>query len=104
MTKAVIILLLVVAMIAWAGALWCVVAGNRSFYPWFRPLHAAGVLPPNGRGPAFVTWRRLLGDEPEDDVVAEVNRQAARKWFLRSFGFMAIFCLCAGLAVAVDSL
>jgi hypothetical protein len=71
---------------------------------WFRPLHAAGVLPANGRGPAFVTWRRLLGAKPEEDRASEVDRLAARAWFLRSFACMAVFCLCLGLAVLVKSL
>src|SRR3954467_1493724 len=103
MTEAGIILLLAVARIGWAGWLWLLVLGNPSFYPWFRPLHAEGVLPANGRGPAFVTWRRLLGDKPEEDHVAEANRLAARAWFLRSFACTAVFVLCLGLAALVKS-
>jgi hypothetical protein len=104
MTQAIIIVLLVVAVIAWAGCVWCIVACNRNFYPWFRPLHAAGVLPANDRGPAFVTWRRLLGDKPEQDRAAEANRLAARAWVLRSFACTAVFLLCLGLAALVKSL
>src|SRR4051812_10856501 len=64
---------------AWAALIWCIVAANRGFYPWFQPLHQAGVLPANGRGPALITWRRLLANEPEEDATAEAYRVAARR-------------------------
>lgn len=97
MSHGIIIALLVLAIAAWIGGAVCVMAGNRSFYPWHRPLCDSGVLPPNGRGPALATWRRLLGSEPEQDAEAEGYRRSARRWFLRFFGFAAAFSLCIGL-------
>jgi hypothetical protein len=99
MQNGIVIALLLLAVAAWVGGFVSVVVGNRRFYPWHRPLYEAGVLPPNGRGPAFTTWRRLLGSVPEPDPAAEAYRSSARRWFLRSFGFSAAFCTCVGLAV-----
>jgi hypothetical protein len=103
MRHGIVIALLLLAVAAWIGAVVAVIAGNRSFYPWHRPLCDAGVLPPNGRGPALTTWRRLLGGEPEHDPMAEAHRSAAKRWFLRFFGFAAAFAICLGLALLADS-
>jgi hypothetical protein len=97
MSHGIILALFVLAIAAWIGCVLCVMVGNRSFYPWHRPLCDAGILPPNGRGPALATWRRLLGSEPELDAEAEVYRCSAKRWFLRFVGFGATFCLCVGL-------
>jgi hypothetical protein len=99
MQNGIVIALLLLAVAAWVGGFVSVVVGNRSFYPWHRPLSEAGVLPPNGRGPAFTTWRRLLGSVPEPDPGAEAYRRSAKRWFLRAFGFSAAFGICLGLAV-----
>jgi hypothetical protein len=96
--------LLVLAIPPWAAAIVCIVRGNRSFYPWYRPLRDARVLPPGGRGPALQTWVRLLGRTPETEPAAERLRQEAKHWFLRFFAFAAWFCGCIAIAFAVDAL
>ena|SRR5438034_7909303 len=96
MSHGIILALLVLVIVTWTGGVLCVMVGNRSFYRWHRPLCDAGILPPNGRGPALATWRRLLGSEPEQDAEAEVYRCSAKRWFLRFFGFAVSFCLCIG--------
>jgi hypothetical protein len=100
----IVIALLVVAMAAWVATLVSTIAANRSFYPWHGPLCDAGVLPPNGRGPAFSTWRRLLGQEPEPDPDAEALRREAKRYALRMFASAAVFVGCVGLAAIVMAL
>jgi len=93
-----VVTFIVLGVAAWVGALMCLIRANRSFYPWHRPLAEAGILPPNSRGPALATWRRLLGNRPEQDATAEAYRLAARGWAIRMFGLGALFVLCLGLA------
>jgi hypothetical protein len=101
MSHGIILALLVLAIAAWIGGVLCVMVGNRSFYPWHRPLRDAGILSSNGRGPALATWRRLLGSEPEQDAEAEGYRCSAKRWFLRFFGFAAAFCFSIGLLLVL---
>jgi hypothetical protein len=94
-----------VALVALAAPAWfatgvCIVAFNRSFYPWHRPIEAAGVLPPNGMGPAFVTSRRL-STTPEEEPEAEAYRLTAKVWLKRTICCGGTFISCLGLAVLV---
>jgi hypothetical protein len=101
MRFALVLLLEAIAVASLAGAGWSTWRATSSYHLWFWPLFESGELPAGGRLPALETWRRLLGDGAEDELVAEQRRCTTKLWTIRAAKLGAAFVLALALSTAL---
>jgi hypothetical protein len=99
MRFALVLLLEAIAVASLACAGWSGWRASSSFYVWFWPLYEGGELNAGGRMHSLETWRRLLGERPEDELVSEQRRLLARMWTIRAARFGGGFFCTLALAL-----
>jgi hypothetical protein len=91
MRFALVLLFEAIAVASLGAAGWSTWRATSWYQLWFWPLFEAGELPAGGRLPALETWQRLLGDDAEDEVVAEERRCTTKLWTMRAAKFGGAF-------------